>query len=78
MYKIEVNGVELAVEEQGRGEPIIFVPGGLSDYLPGYLRWSYFHGTTTPSPTADGTNFRMHQLSVAIVVHPRTQRTWRL
>ena len=32
MYKIEVNGVQLAVEEQGSGEAIIFVPGGLSDY----------------------------------------------
>lgn len=32
MYTVEVNGVELAVEEHGNGEPVIFVPGGLSDY----------------------------------------------
>ena len=29
---IEVNGVQLAVIEQGSGEAIVFVPGGLSDY----------------------------------------------
>ena len=32
MYKVEVNGMQLAVEEQGAGEAIVFVPGGLSDY----------------------------------------------
>ena len=32
MYNVELNGVQLAVEEQGGGEPVIFVPGGLSDY----------------------------------------------
>lgn len=32
MYNVELNGVQLAVEEQGSGEPVIFVPGGLSDY----------------------------------------------
>lgn len=32
MYNVELNGVQLAVEEQGSGQAIIFVPGGLSDY----------------------------------------------
>jgi non-heme chloroperoxidase len=31
-YTLEVNGVRLAVEERGSGEPIVFVPGSLSDY----------------------------------------------
>jgi pimeloyl-ACP methyl ester carboxylesterase len=32
MYEVELNGVQLAVEEQGSGEAIMVVPGGLSDY----------------------------------------------
>lgn len=32
MYEIDVNGVQLAIDEQGTGEAIVFVPGGLSDY----------------------------------------------
>lgn len=32
MYNVDLNGVQLAVDERGSGEAVMFVPGGLSDY----------------------------------------------
>jgi pimeloyl-ACP methyl ester carboxylesterase len=64
MYKVELNGIELAVEERGSGEAIIFVPGSLSDYRswsaqldffsPGYQAISYSRRYQYPNrPPAD-------------------------
>lgn len=47
MPSIVVNGANLEYKEQGRGEPVVFVHGGLSDYRTWTSQMSGFPGYRT-------------------------------
>ena len=57
--RISVNGYELTYVEQGQGEPVVFVHGGMQDYRCGARNFHNSQRTITPSLTAVGTTILM-------------------